>query len=126
MDLISIIKILNDKNRLRIINILNDNSLCVGEVQTILNIQQSNTSRHLNKLKSNNVIIFTKDAQKIYYTFNKEILNNFSFLKPLLFDDLKKDTTFIQDKNKLQRYLNSDLSCDDLRLVNFEFEKLNL
>lgn len=126
MKLITVLKILNDKSRLRIINILKDNSLCVGEIQTILMIQQSNTSRHLAKLKSNNIIIFTKDAQRIFYTLNQAIFKEFAFLKKLLFEDMITENVFVQDEHKLQMYLDSDLSCEDLRFANFNFNQLNI
>lgn len=50
MDLMQILKALADDTRLRILNILQEEELCVCEIETILNISQSNASRHLNKL----------------------------------------------------------------------------
>jgi len=126
MELVTMLKILNDKNRLRIINILKKNSLCVGEIQTILMIRQSNTSRHLEKLKSNDVIIFKKDAQRKFYTLNQGIFDKFAFLKKLIFEDMNSEDVFVQDVHKLQQYLDSDLSCKDLHFANFNFNQLDI
>jgi ArsR family transcriptional regulator len=72
LEITNIIKIFSDQNRLRIINLIKDDLLCVGEIQTILNIKQSNVSRHLEKLKALDILIQQKQAQWIYYKLDKE------------------------------------------------------
>jgi ArsR family transcriptional regulator len=117
---------LSDGNRLRIINIIKDSALCVGEIQTLLATQQSNTSRHLDKLKSNQIISYYKDAQKVFYFLNKDILEEYKFLEDLLYVDLSKTNCSKFDLDRLTRYKNSELNCDDLRAVNFDFDKLEI
>lgn len=51
MKLSDIFKMLTDETRIRILNILKETDLCVCEMQAILDISQTNASKHLNKLK---------------------------------------------------------------------------
>lgn len=56
IDVLKIMKALSHQNRLRILNLINQHELCVCEIQYIMQINQSNTSRHLNKLKQAEII----------------------------------------------------------------------
>jgi len=51
MEIEKILKVLSDKNRLRILNMLEKKNLCVCEITEILGIKQPSVSRHLKKLK---------------------------------------------------------------------------
>lgn len=125
MDVCTIIKVLSDENRLRIMNILKESSLCVGEIQTILNIGQSNASRHLEKLKNSGLITCEKKAQWIYYQLSNEILEEYPFIKQLIFEDIKNDLIFKEDLCKLKKYKSSGLCCQDLREIGLDFNKIN-
>lgn len=124
MSISNILKVLSDENRLRIINILKEYSLCVGEIQTVLSIEQSNASRHLEKLKNSGFITYEKKAQWIYYKLNKEKLKEYFFLKKLIFEDTKNDLIFQEDLYKLKKYKSSGLCCQDLKLIGFDFDKI--
>ena len=50
MNTVQMLKALGDETRIRIVNILRDGPLCVCEIESILEITQSNASRHLSKL----------------------------------------------------------------------------
>lgn len=125
MDITSILKLLSDEVRLRIINILNEGTLCVGEIQTILDIKQSNASRHLEKLKNSELVIYKKDAQWIYYKINKSYLDQYPFINSLLKENINKDKLFSKDLLRLKKYKESGLTCQDLRNINFNFEEIN-
>ncbi|MGD9156009.1 MAG: metalloregulator ArsR/SmtB family transcription factor, partial [Bacillota bacterium] len=56
MNLLKILKALGDENRLRILNLLRQKKLCVCELESVLNMTQSNVSRHLIKLKDAELI----------------------------------------------------------------------
>jgi len=126
MNLTIVLKLLSDKNRLRIVNLLNNKSLCVGEIQTILGLMQSNTSRHLEKLSSNNLITSYKESQMVFYFLNKEFLNEYSNFFDFIVEKIGKDRFFKTDLNRLNRYINSNFTCDDLRKVGCNFDKLNI
>ncbi|MBZ4683792.1 MAG: ArsR family transcriptional regulator, arsenate/arsenite/antimonite-responsive transcriptional [Fusobacteriaceae bacterium] len=110
MEIIDIIKALGDENRLRILNILyNSEFLCVCDIEEVLKLTQSNTSRHLNKLKMLNFINSEKKAQWVYYSINREILKRYSFIEEIL-KNLKEEV-FINDVENLKIYLKNKTSC---------------
>jgi ArsR family transcriptional regulator len=124
MEILNIIKMLSDENRLRILNLLKEHSLCVGEIQTILNISQSNASRHLEKMKISGLIINNKKAQWIFYQLSNVPLEKYPFIKQLLYEDIKNASIFQEDSLKLHRYKSSGLCCQDLRDVGFIYDDI--
>lgn len=120
----TIIKIVSDTNRLRIINLIKDDSLCVGEIQTLLGTMQSNTSRHLEKLRTSGLITSAKDGQRIYYTLDKTFVDKYAFLSNLIYEDVLKDSQFKKDLERLSYYKASGLDCEDLRKINFDFNRI--
>jgi len=56
MEIIEVLKALAHENRIRILNILAESELCVCELENIMQITQSNASRHLAELKQVNLI----------------------------------------------------------------------
>lgn len=124
--IVNILKITCDENRLRILNIIKEQALCVGEIQTLLDISQSNSSRHLEKIKASGIVFSIKKAQFVFYKLSDTAFNNYSFLKKLLFEDIQGVDIFIKDINRLQKYKDSGLKCQDLKKVGFDFSKLDL
>ena len=59
-EIVYILKALADENRIRILNLLRNNELCVCDIEATLDIKQSNVSRHLNKLKMAGIIVSEK------------------------------------------------------------------
>lgn len=106
-----ILKVLGDDNRLRIMNILMRHELCVCEIEVILEMTQSNVSRHLGKLKRVGIIESTKDAQWIHYkvdeVFNRENIKLIDYLKEKIFSS----NPFKSDWYRLDNYRNSALNC---------------
>jgi len=124
LEIPTILKLLSDENRLRILNILKESFLCVGEIQTILNIKQSNASSHLEKLKTYGLITNKKKAQWIYYQICFDKIEEYPFIKQLLYTDIKTSPIFKEDLDKLKKYKDSGLDCQDLRKVGFDFSKI--
>ena len=58
---------LADRTRLRIVNLLARGSLCVCDIQRILEQPQSSVSRHLALLKSAGLIRDRRDGLRIFY-----------------------------------------------------------
>lgn len=117
MELIQILKALSDKSRLRILNILRDGPLCVCEIEAILEISQSNASRHLSKLTNANLVNYYKEAKFIYYKLDHETLNQYSFIQNILDNELDKDKQLKYDYEILKAYKNANLSCDTVSQV---------
>lgn len=114
MDIIEVLKALAHENRIRILNILAEDELCVCELENILQINQSNASRHLSKLKHANLIKGRKKAQWIYYSLNQDLLTEHQFIKLLLTDELDDFADARADLKRLEKYKNSSLSCETL------------
>ncbi|MFW6271101.1 MAG: ArsR/SmtB family transcription factor [Bacillota bacterium] len=114
MDVVEKIKALAHENRLRIINLLKEQSLCVCELKNILDINQSNASRHLRKLKQADIVDHKRDGQWIYYKLNKKQIQKHSFIKKILEEELDKNDQFKRDLENLKKYQNSELTCKTL------------
>ncbi|MBS6508362.1 MAG: winged helix-turn-helix transcriptional regulator [Paraclostridium bifermentans] len=117
MELIQILKALSDESRLRILNILRDGPLCVCEIEAILEISQSNASRHLSKLTNANLVNYYKEAKFIYYKLDHETLKQYSFIQNILDNELDKDKKLKYDYKILKAYKNANLSCDTVSQV---------
>ncbi len=114
MELLEIMKALSHENRLRILNLVKDEQLCVCEIEYVLDINQSNASRHLNKLKQANLIVGERKAQWIYYKINQKVIKEHKFLELVIKQELKKLKICQEDGIKLKEYQNSGMSCQDL------------
>ena len=108
-------KTLGDITRLRIINLLSQEKLCVCELEIILDINQSNVSRHLSRLRNEKIIGFEKQAQWIYYFINPRFIEENMLLHQYLSEKTTMDDRFLQDISRLQTYLNSSENCETLK-----------
>lgn len=115
MDLLQVMKALSDETRMRILNILKNGDLCVCEIEVILDINQSNASRHLNKLTNANIIEYYKVAQYVYYRINEEIITEYPFIKEIIEKEAMKLKRCNIDYERLKKYKNSGLGCEDLK-----------
>lgn len=115
MELVKILKAMSDETRIRILNLLKDEELCVCEIEYLLDLNQSNASRHLIKLTEANIITYYKRAKYVYYKLEDKILNQYMFIKELLDNELIKIDMCKEDIQKLGKYKNSGMSCDDLK-----------
>jgi ArsR family transcriptional regulator len=57
-----------DRNRLRILHLLLDGELCVGDIVEILDAPQPRVSRHLAYLRKARLVSARKEAQWSYYS----------------------------------------------------------
>jgi ArsR family transcriptional regulator, arsenate/arsenite/antimonite-responsive transcriptional repressor len=117
MELIQIIKALSDETRIRILNLLKEGDLCVCELESLLGLNQSNASRHLNKLANAKIIDYYKKAKYVYYKLRDDTLKEYPFIKELLNSELEKIEQCNNDIEKHKKYKNSGISCDDLKQV---------
>ncbi|MCS5420891.1 MULTISPECIES: ArsR/SmtB family transcription factor [Psychrilyobacter] len=102
MEIIEILKLISDKNRMRILNILhNKNKTCVCILEEILELNQSNLSRHLNKLKKAGIIVGEKRVQWVYYEISEKFLKENYFVKEILESRLNGGI-FLEDLNRIK------------------------
>lgn len=109
-----IFKVLGDENRLRILNILMNGDCCVSEIELILSINQSNTSRHLSRLRDLGLVKSDKRAQWIYYSISKEFIE----LNEFLFMYLEKNFLsgiFKEDFKRFKIYKENNFTCSCIR-----------
>ena len=116
MEFIQILKALGDDTRLRIFNVLSHGDLCVCEIEEILNITQSNASRHLNKLMNAKLVTYYKEAKYVYYKIDEETLNNHTFIKEIVEKELNKIENLNKDYNNLKEFKNKGKNCSNINL----------
>jgi ArsR family transcriptional regulator len=109
-DEVNVFKALGDKNRIRIIKMLEKRDLCVCEVREVLNLSNSTVSKHLSILCNADLITDFKDGKWVNYRLNARSKNPFihsilSSLKNSLTDDeqVMNDSKKVRsvDRNKI-------------------------
>jgi ArsR family transcriptional regulator len=60
----------SDPKRLRILHLLRDGELCVGDLVTILDLPQSTISRHLAYLRRSALVVTRKSGLWMYYSLS--------------------------------------------------------
>jgi ArsR family transcriptional regulator, arsenate/arsenite/antimonite-responsive transcriptional repressor len=114
VDIVSIFKSLADENRIRILNLLRNGELCVCDIEAVLDVKQSNVSRHLNKLKMAEIIVSEKKSQWVYYRLNNTIFSKFPFLLIIIEDEIGKISVCKDDLMLLKKFKASGKSCDSV------------
>ncbi len=104
---IKLFKAISDKNRLRILKMIEKKPLCVCEITSILGLAASTTSKHLSILKEANLIFEQKEGKWVNYHLNRatqtqsvsELLN---LLESWLNDDkiVQKDLVLVEQVNR--------------------------
>ncbi|MES0340814.1 MAG: metalloregulator ArsR/SmtB family transcription factor [Candidatus Humimicrobiaceae bacterium] len=106
-----IIKALADKNRLRIIYLLNGKrDICVCEITDIIGLSQPTISSHLRLLENAGLVESNKDGLWVNYNINSqaELFSRRSI--EMICNDLKKDKQAISDLKKLKA-IDRDKIC---------------
>lgn len=67
-----ILKAISDKNRIRIIKMLQKKPLCVCEIKAVLELATSTVSKHLSILRDAGLISDWKEGKWINYKINSE------------------------------------------------------
>lgn len=121
MEIIKLLKAISDETRIRILNLLMIKELCVCELEVLLDLNQSNASRHLNKLSSADILKSYKKGQYVYYFINPDFIkNNMQFYETLR-QIFNKENILNIDKNNLNKYILSGISCEDLKEGKLKF-----
>ena len=111
---IEIYKALSDESRLRILNLLLQTKLCVCEIEVVLDISQSNASRHLSKLKNAEIIVSKKEAQWVYHDMNEEFMRENKNLCRHLRKKFNINELFLEDIRKLDALKKKGCSCNEI------------
>jgi ArsR family transcriptional regulator, arsenate/arsenite/antimonite-responsive transcriptional repressor len=111
MSLSEVFKSLCDETRLRILNLLTLQEICVCEIMEVLDLTQPNASKHLNKLKKAGIICGRKEGKWNYYSLNEKFSDQNRILYEYLFSQWGKDKQFIGDLQKLKLLLDIINCC---------------
>lgn len=68
IDLSELFKIFGDSTRVKIINVLLNNELCVNDIVDKINVSQSAVSHQLRILKGSKLVKYRKEGNLIYYS----------------------------------------------------------
>jgi len=96
MDLSDLMKALSDVNRLRILNLLQGDTLCVCDLEDILGLNQANRSRHLAKLRSTGLVSSQKRGLFTYYS-RLPLPEPYKGMGDLLYASMRRDALFRED-----------------------------
>ena len=111
-------KALADETRIRMLNLLNTGELCVCDIEEVLDIKQSNASRHLNRLKSAGIILSAKKSQWVYYRINDAIKIKYPFIQTIIQDELEKIEVCKDDMALLAKHQASGFTCEQRTVRN--------
>jgi ArsR family transcriptional regulator len=101
--ILDVFKALSDETRLRILNLLHEQELCVCNIMETLQISQSKASRHLIYLKNAGLVTDRKQAQWAYYSLVKD--ERLKFIDSLIYDNLRQMELFKSDLENLHEGL---------------------
>lgn len=96
-------KALSEKVRLRILSILLEQEMCVCEIECILNLTQSNASRHLSVLRKSGILESYRKAQWTYYRVNRQFTKEHELLWEYLYTDLKHLDSYSIDSTAYEK-----------------------
>ncbi|MCA1321404.1 autorepressor SdpR family transcription factor [Bacillus tianshenii] len=69
-------KALSDENRRKILDLLRDGDLTVGEIADHFEMSKPGISQHLSVLKNANLVFAEKKGQYVYYSLNSSVFQD--------------------------------------------------
>jgi ArsR family transcriptional regulator len=98
---LKIFKALSDRNRLRIMKMLEVKSMCVCEITAVLNLAPSTVSKHLSLLYEADLLEDTKDGKWVNYSLPGKARTPWvSEILKLLRRSLENDPEIIADRKQ--------------------------
>jgi ArsR family transcriptional regulator len=107
--------LLADKNRLRILKLLEYKPMCVCELTYVLGIRQPSVSRHLRKLKESGLIDSRQDGYWTEYFINRRGDEYSRILMGILSGWINEDPVIIEDIQKAEQAHRESLCQDQER-----------
>ena len=65
-------KILGDTTRVKILNALDKNEMCVCDIANVLNMTKSSISHQLSVLRKNGIVKYKKIGKEVFYSLDDE------------------------------------------------------
>ena len=110
LNLMRVLKAIADKNRMRILKLLEKKNMCVCELEAVLRIKQPCVSKHLSILKNAGLIQDERNGQWIDYSLCMEKSNKYSsVIQSTIKNWLNDDSIIISDLQKTKTLCRQDL-----------------
>jgi ArsR family transcriptional regulator len=108
-------KALSDPTRLRMVNLLDAQSLCVCDLQEVLGLSQPRVSRHLAIMRAANLVRTRRQGARVCYSLSRAPFLNYplhKFLSEIVpfFPELQADVQNLQEL-KGNRMTESSTGC---------------
>ncbi|VDN47466.1 Transcriptional regulator [Petrocella atlantisensis] len=100
-EVMDVFKVLSDETRLRTMILLYNKSLCVCQIQAVLEETQPKISKHLGKLRDLNFVQSKRLEQMMYYNIDDSNKLLISLLKDIILH-LENDATYKKDMHRLE------------------------
>ena len=110
-ELLKVFKVLADKNRLRILKMLQYKKMCVCELSAALAITRPSVSRHLSLMKDAGLVQDERNGQWIDYSLCKETINVYASVIQSHLNELVNDDPAIKDDVKKIKTLHREELC---------------
>ena len=104
------LKAISDPNRIRILNLLHERSLCVCDLEDILKLNQSNLSRHLGTLRNAGIVAAEKKALFTFYS-RIPLPEPYGPIVDALCEAIHSDPKWESDRKRLAERLSTATSC---------------
>lgn len=76
MSINALFKALSDENRRKILDLLRDRDLTVGEIADHFEMSKPGISQHLSVLRNANLVFAEKKGQYVYYSLNSSVFQD--------------------------------------------------
>ncbi len=94
---------LADRTRLRLLNMLGDNEVCVCYFAEVIETNQPKISRHLAYLKRAGLVTARRDGKWMHYRITKPVNKRAAEVFARIMEMLKEDKAMNVDKRKLEK-----------------------
>jgi len=95
-----IFRALSDRTRLRILNLLREGEMCVGDLVEVLQVPQPTASRHLAYLRRFDLVEVRKNGQWAFYSLASDPASIHNRILHLIAPQLDDDTEFAVDHER--------------------------
>ena len=106
------LKALSDKNRIRILKLLENKKMCVCEIAHIIGITHPSVSRHLKKMKSVGLIYSEQDGLWTNYFLTKQDNIHLKTIVKNISEFLIDDDVIKSDLKLAKKINRKDLCCN--------------
>jgi ArsR family transcriptional regulator len=109
-ELVKVLKAVADKNRLRILKMLQQKKMCVCELSAVLGITQPSVSKHLSMMKDAGLVRDERNGQWIDYSLCQEKFNQYApVIQSQIKEWLNNDPTIQNDLEKSKHLKREEL-----------------